>query len=46
MREKMSINGKWKYEDLTWNEVNQAVENKLIPMKKDINYMNKLINIF
>ncbi len=32
MEEKMSINGKWKYEDLTWDEVNQAVENKLIPV--------------
>ena len=28
----MSTNGKWKYEDLTWHEVNQAVENKVIPV--------------
>ena len=32
MEAKMSINGKWKYEDLTWDEVNQAVKNKLIPV--------------
>ena len=28
----MSINGKWKYEDLTWPEVNEAVKMKLIPV--------------
>jgi len=28
----MSINEKWKYEDLTWPEVNEAVKMKLIPV--------------
>jgi len=28
----MPINGKWKFEDLTWPEVNLAVENGLIPV--------------
>jgi len=28
----MAINGKWRYEDLTWPEMNQAVEAGLIPV--------------
>ncbi len=28
----MAINGKWRYEDLTWAEMNQAVEAGLIPV--------------
>ena len=28
----MAINGKWVYEDLTWAEMNQAVEAGLIPV--------------
>ena len=32
--------------NLNLNECSRPVKNKLISMKKDINYMNKLINIF
>mgnify|MGYP000870194937 CR=1 FL=1 len=28
----MAINGKWRYEDLTWPEMNEAVEAGLIPV--------------
>ncbi len=28
----MAINGKWRYEDLTWPEMNQAIEAGLIPV--------------